>query len=94
MAMAIGAQALGKSNKALSAAFLANGQKIAFEGLLQHARPSTVRLFILMSYYMLGACRKTTAVMYLGIASKAAMMLGFHELGIREDIGEPKKPSM
>ncbi|KAM0426440.1 hypothetical protein ACHAPT_008131 [Fusarium lateritium] len=77
----------------MAAAFFADGQKTAFEGLLQHARPSTVRLFILMAYYMLGARRKTTAVIYLGVASKAAMMLGFHELGNWDDVQDPSKPT-
>ncbi|KAF4978679.1 hypothetical protein FDECE_18176, partial [Fusarium decemcellulare] len=53
-AMAIGAQALGKSNRGLAAAFFANGQNITLAGFLQDVRLSTVRLFMFMAYYMLG----------------------------------------
>lgn len=38
-----------------------------------------VRVFVLMSFYMLGACRRNAAFMYLGVASRAAVALGLHE---------------
>ncbi|KAH7037412.1 uncharacterized protein B0I36DRAFT_313999 [Microdochium trichocladiopsis] len=37
---------------------------------------SMVRLFLLMAFYMLGACHRNAASMYLGVASKAAVVLG------------------
>lgn len=37
-----------------------------------------VRNFLLMSFYMLGACHRNAAFMYLGVASKAASALGLH----------------
>lgn len=37
-----------------------------------------VRLFLLMAFYMLGACQRNAAAMYLGVATKAAVVLGLH----------------
>jgi hypothetical protein len=37
-----------------------------------------VRCFLLMTFYMLGACRRNAAFMYLGIASQASSALGLH----------------
>ena len=37
-----------------------------------------VRSFLLMAFYMLGACRRNAAFMYIGVASKAAAALGLH----------------
>lgn len=31
-----------------------------------------------MAFYMLGACRRNAAFMYIGVASKAASALGLH----------------
>lgn len=37
-----------------------------------------VRCFLLMAFYMLGACRRNAAFMYIGVAAKAASALGLH----------------
>lgn len=37
-----------------------------------------VRSFLLMAFYMLGACHRNAAFMYLGVAAKAASALGLH----------------
>ena|ERR1700761_335202 len=37
-----------------------------------------VRCFLLMTFYMLGACRRNAAFMYLGIAGQASSALGLH----------------
>jgi hypothetical protein len=37
-----------------------------------------IRLFLLMAFYMLGACHRNAGFIYLGIASKAASALGLH----------------
>ena len=37
-----------------------------------------VRCFLLMTFYMLGACRRNAAFMYLGVASQASSALGLH----------------
>ncbi|KAI5363670.1 hypothetical protein Slin15195_G093230 [Septoria linicola] len=53
-------------------------QKYAFEGFLCDPSLDMVRVFLLMAFYMLGACHRNAAFMYLGIASKAACALGLH----------------
>lgn len=45
-----------------------------------------VRLFLLMAFYMLGACRRNAAFMYLGVASKAATALGLHMTGLHKNM--------
>ncbi|KAJ5313202.1 uncharacterized protein N7443_000086 [Penicillium atrosanguineum] len=37
-----------------------------------------VRVFLLMSFYMFGACRRNAAFMYLGVAARSAVALGLH----------------
>lgn len=53
-------------------------QKYAFEGFLCDPSLDMVRVFLMMAFYMLGACHRNAAFMYLGIASKAACALGLH----------------
>ncbi|EME81416.1 uncharacterized protein MYCFIDRAFT_140761, partial [Pseudocercospora fijiensis CIRAD86] len=53
-------------------------QKWAFEDFLCDPTLDLVRVFLLMAYYMLGACHRNAAFMYLGIATKAACALGLH----------------
>ena len=59
-----------------AASILAEGQKYAFEGMLCDVSLGAVRIFLLMAFYMLGACQRNAAFMYLGIAAKAASALG------------------
>src|SRR5690348_1434335 len=78
--VAIGAQS-SKSNPTTVQAerfFFARAQRRAFSGMLESPSIDLVRLFLLMSFYMLGACRRNAAFMYLGVASRAAVALGFH----------------
>jgi len=53
-------------------------QKAALAGMLEDPCLDMVRCFLLMAFYMLGACRRNAAFMYLGVASKAASALGLH----------------
>lgn len=46
--------------------------------MLEDPNINIVRVFLLMAYYMLGSCRRNSAFMYLGIASRAAVSLGLH----------------
>jgi len=46
--------------------------------MLTNQSLSTVRLFLLLAFYMLGACHRNAASMYLGVAVKAAIVLGLH----------------
>ena len=80
LTIAIGAQCRGSSQSDLQIAsrYFALGQKAAFESMLQDPSINMVRLFLLMAFYMLGACRRNAAFMYIGVASKAALALGLH----------------
>lgn len=60
--------------------FLFNrGQRRAFSSMLETPNLEMVRLFLCMSFYMLGACRRNAAFMYLGVAARAAVALGLHQ---------------
>jgi hypothetical protein len=58
--------------------FFKRAQKCAFAGMLENPSLDLIRLFVLMSFYMLGACRRNAAFMYLGVAARAAAALGLH----------------
>lgn len=78
--IAIGAQSCKSNPSTIQAEqfFFARGQQRAFVGMLENPSIDLVRLFLLMSFYMLGACRRNAAFMYLGVASRAAVALGLH----------------
>ncbi|KAF7548329.1 hypothetical protein G7046_g8709 [Stylonectria norvegica] len=82
VALAIGAQTqpvmMRVTDPNLHAALFSRASQIAFEGMLATPSLTTVRLFLLMTFYMLGACSRNAASMYLGIACKAAEVLGLH----------------
>lgn len=63
-------------------------QKYAFEGFLCDPSLDMVRVFLLMAFYMLGACHRNAAFMYLGIASKAACALGLHRQDQYKDLSD------
>lgn len=50
----------------------------ALEMMLHPPNLDMVVVFLLMSFYMLGACRRNIAYMYLGVATRAAVVLGLH----------------
>lgn len=52
----------------------------ALEMMLHPPSLDMVVTFFLMSFYMLGACRRNIAYMYLGVATRAAVVLGLHQL--------------
>lgn len=78
--VAIGSQCRGSNQVEIKQAgkYFAQAQKMAFVDMLQNPSLSMIRIFLLMAFYMLGACRRNTAFMYIGIASKAATILGLH----------------
>lgn len=59
--------------------FFNRGQRRAFSSMLETPNLEMVRLFLCMSFYMLGACRRNAAFMYLGVAARAAVALGLHQ---------------
>ena len=77
--IAIGAQCRHSHDDLTWAAKLFScAQKTALEGMLEQPSLDLVRAFLLMAFYMFGACRRNSAFMYLGVASKAADILGLH----------------
>ncbi|KAJ6029717.1 hypothetical protein N7499_000864 [Penicillium canescens] len=58
--------------------YFARGQRRTFANFLEDPSMDLIRVFLLLSFYMLGACRRNAAFMYLGVASRAAVALGFH----------------
>lgn len=71
--LAIGAQCRGMP---CAAEYFSQARKMAFERMLDDPTVNLVRTFLLMAFYMLGACRRNSAFMYIGVASKAADILG------------------
>ncbi|KAF2764550.1 hypothetical protein EJ03DRAFT_241901, partial [Teratosphaeria nubilosa] len=79
--LAIGAQA---RNDSLGDAIYARhyfkfAQARAFEDMLCDPSLSMVKLFLMMAFYMFGACHRNAGFMYLGVASKAAIALGLQK---------------
>ena len=80
--LAIGSQCRGVLPLDLTYAsrYFAQGQQVAFNGLLYDPSMNMVRHFLLMAFYLLGACHRNAACMYLGVAWKAANTLGLHNM--------------
>ncbi|KAF1932448.1 uncharacterized protein M421DRAFT_54743 [Didymella exigua CBS 183.55] len=78
--VAIGAQCYGPTKDAAvwAAELFSFARKLAFAQMLESPCLDLVRVFLLMAFYMFGACRRNSAFMYLGIASKSADILGLH----------------
>ena len=78
--VAIGAQCYGPTKDAMvwAAELFSFARKLAFAQMLESPSLNLVRVFLLMAFYMFGACRRNSAFMYLGIASKSADILGLH----------------
>ena len=79
VAIAIGAQVSGSEEHInLANGYFYRARRLAFDDMLMGQSLGTVRLFLLMSFYMLGACHRNAASMFLGIAARAAMVLDLH----------------
>ena len=66
--------------------FFRRARQAAFTCFLENSCPDMVRVFLLMSFYMLGACRRNTATMYLGVAAQSAHILGLHNPDSRRSV--------
>lgn len=88
--IAIGAQShtADEREKEIAFKYFARSRHLLFEAMLQDPSISMIRAFLLAAFYMLGACRRTTAFMYVGVASKAAGILGIHETGGYKHLAE------
>ena len=79
--IAIGAQCCGRRPEevAWAAELFCYARTLAFKKMLENPSVELVRMFLLMAFYMCGACRRNSAFMYLGVATKAASILGLHQ---------------
>lgn len=78
--IAIGAQCRGNNEADLLCAsqYFSQARRMAFEGMLQNPTLNMVRTFLLLAFYMFGACRRNAAFMYIGVAAKGSIILGLH----------------
>ncbi|KAI8180450.1 hypothetical protein K4K51_002607 [Colletotrichum sp. SAR 10_75] len=64
--------------KSVSSSSTGFATDIEGRGFLTDLTLNMARGFVLMAFYMFGACRRNAAFMYLGVATKAASVLGLH----------------
>nr|POE72284.1 hypothetical protein CFP56_12160 [Quercus suber] len=78
--IAVGSQSrmVAASDIEIAASSFNYGRNIAFREQLENPSIDLIRLFLLMTFYMVGACRRHAASMYIGVASMAASTLGLH----------------
>lgn len=93
--IAIGAQVRGssKDDAVRASKYFTQGRKIAFEKWLEDPTVSLVRTFVLMAFYMFGACRRNSAFMYLGVAAKSADILGLHAAAQNRHMSKAERDS-
>ncbi|KAJ5128106.1 hypothetical protein N7448_008885 [Penicillium atrosanguineum] len=80
LVIAIGAQSCPNEPETVQIErfFFTRGQQRTFANFLEDPSMDIVRVFLLMSFYMFGACRRNAAFMYLGVAARSAVALGLH----------------
>ncbi|KAF7552339.1 hypothetical protein G7Z17_g4375 [Cylindrodendrum hubeiense] len=82
LVFAIGAQMGPEDKDALAETFFNYGRYLTVETLMEDPDIPTIQAFALITMYLLGASRRNSAFMYLGMGVRAAYALGLH----RKDI--------
>ncbi|CAH0047403.1 unnamed protein product [Clonostachys solani] len=82
LVFAIGAQTGPHDKDDLAQAFFNYGRYLTVDTLMEDPDIPTIQAFALIAMYLLGASRRNSAFMYLGMAVRAAYALGLH----RKDI--------
>ncbi|KAJ6172263.1 hypothetical protein N7470_001330 [Penicillium chermesinum] len=77
LVLAIGAQ-VSDTNQTAAEQFFGSGRQLAFSAFQETPSIHTIQSYVLVSMYMLGACRRNGAFMNLGIALRAAYAVGIH----------------
>lgn len=77
LVLAIGAQ-VSNINQTLAEQYFSSGRQLAFSAFQETPSIHTIQSYVLVSMYMLGACRRNGAFMNLGIALRAAYAVGIH----------------
>lgn len=78
LVFAIGAQTGPREMDALAEKFFNYGRYLTVETLMEAPDITTVQAFALITMYLLGASRRNSAFMYLGMGVRAAYALGLH----------------
>ncbi|KAL1952882.1 hypothetical protein VTO42DRAFT_4069 [Malbranchea cinnamomea] len=79
LVLAIGAQAsASESTQARAERYFTRGRQLAFSAFSEVPSLLTVKTYILIATFLLGACRRNSAFMNLGTALRAAYALGIH----------------
>ncbi|KAL4802922.1 hypothetical protein BDV18DRAFT_166504 [Aspergillus unguis] len=77
LVLAIGAQ-VSDTNQSLAEQYFVSGRQLGFSAFTETPSLYTIQSYVLISMYMLGACRRNGAFMNLGIALRAAYAVGIH----------------
>ena len=77
LVLAIGAQ-VSDTNQTVPEQYFVSGRQLAFSAFTETPSLYTIQSYVLISMYMLGACRRNGAFMNLGIALRAAYAVGIH----------------
>uniref|UniRef100_A0A0B7KA21 Xylanolytic transcriptional activator regulatory domain-containing protein n=1 Tax=Bionectria ochroleuca TaxID=29856 RepID=A0A0B7KA21_BIOOC len=78
LVFAIGAQTGPHDKDDLAQAFFNYGRYLTVDTLMEDPDIPTIQAFALIAMYLLGASRRNSAFMYLGMAVRAAYALGLH----------------
>lgn len=77
LVLAIGAQ-VSDIDQTVAEKYFGSGRQLAFSAFQETPSIHTIQSYILVSMYMLGACRRNGSFMNLGIALRAAYAVGIH----------------
>lgn len=77
LVLAIGAQ-VSDIDQTVAEQYFGSGRQLAFSAFQETPSIHTIQSYILVSMYMLGACRRNGSFMNLGIALRAAYAVGIH----------------
>ncbi|KAH7146254.1 hypothetical protein EDB81DRAFT_721156 [Dactylonectria macrodidyma] len=78
LVLAIGAQTGPEDQDNLAEEFFNYGRYLTVETLMEDPDIPTIQAFALITMYLLGASRRNSAFMYLGLGVRAAYSLGLH----------------
>lgn len=78
LVLAIGAQTSSEDKDDLAARLFARGRYLTTRNYMDDPSIAAIQAYALVTYYLLGECRRNAAFMNLGIAVRAAYAIGLH----------------
>ncbi len=84
LVLAIGCQ---KSDELLAQQYFDYARNLAFASLGGNLGVASVQVFILITFYSLGACQINGAFLFFGIAARAAYSIGIHRTAVNARFG-------